>query len=100
MGTSRDALFILEHKRIIVRGQVQGIGIRLWLRNVANTLNLFGSCRLLPDNTLEVHVQGERSLVKQFVVACKRGPSGAQIDGIELTDLPIDRHLGAFTVER
>jgi acylphosphatase len=100
MERAPNALYILEHRQVIIRGQVQGIGIRLWLRNVANSLNLFGSCRLLPDGTLQVHVQGERNLVKQFIIACKRGPSDARIDGIEVTSLPLDRHLGAFVVER
>lgn len=100
MGNPQNAIYITEHRQIIIRGQVQGIGIRLWLRNVANSLNLYGSCRLLPDGTLQVRVQGERSLVKQFIIACKRGPSDARIDGIEISELPIDHRLGAFYVER
>lgn len=100
MERAANALYILEHRQIIIRGQVQGIGIRLWLRNVANSLNLFGSCRLLPDGTLQVRVQGERSLVKQFIIACKRGPADARIDSIEVSSLPLDPRLGAFLVER
>ncbi|WP_322819595.1 acylphosphatase [Tepidiforma sp.] len=93
-------LYTQEHRQIIIRGQVQGIGIRLWLRNVANSLALYGSCRLQPDGTLLVHVQGERNLVKQFIIACKRGPSDARIDSVEISTLPLDPRLGAFLVER
>jgi acylphosphatase len=100
MERASHALYVAEHRQIIIRGQVQGIGIRLWLRNVANSLNLFGSCRLLPDGTLLVHVQGDRNLVKQFILACKRGPSDARIESIEVSSLPLDPRLGAFIVER
>jgi acylphosphatase len=100
MEHASHPVYVTEHRQVIIRGQVQGVGIRLWLRNVANSLNLYGSCRLLPDGTLQVHVQGERSLVKQFIIACKRGPADAQIDGIDIVNLPIDPRLGAFHVER
>lgn len=93
-------LYTQEHRQIIIRGQVQGVGIRLWLRNVANSLNLYGSCRLQHDGTLLVHVQGERNLVKQFIIACKRGPSDARVDSVEISTLTLDPRLGAFIVER
>jgi acylphosphatase len=67
---------------------------------VANTLALSGSCRQLPDGSCEAIVQGNRSLVKQFVVACKRGPSEASVDHIVTELLPIDPRIGGFHVER
>jgi len=67
-------LYVPHRRRVVIYGQVQGIGFRLWLRNVANTLALVGSCRLLEDGTCEAIVQGDKTLLKQFVVACKRGP--------------------------
>ena len=48
----------------------------------------------------EAIVQGEKSLVKQFVVACKRGPTEASVDRIETEPLTVDPRLGGFHVER
>ncbi len=93
-------VFVPERHRIIIHGKVAGVGFRLWLRNVANTLNLVGSCRQLDDGTCEAIVQGERSLVKQFIVACKRGPSEATVERIELETMPVDPRIGGFYVER
>jgi acylphosphatase len=93
-------VYVPERQRIIIHGKVQGVGFRLWLRNVANTLALAGSCRQLDDGTCEAIVQGERSLVKQFVVACKRGPSEATVERIETQPMPVDPRLGGFYVER
>lgn len=97
---ANSAIYMPERRRIVIRGKVQGLGFRLWLRNVAQSLSLVGSCRLLDDGTVETHVQGDRQLVKQFVIACKRGPVEAEIDGVEVTVLPVDPRLGVFHVER
>jgi acylphosphatase len=97
---AKSAIYIPERRRIVIRGKVQGVGFRLWLRNVAQSLNLVGSCRLLDDGTVEAEAQGDRQLVKQFVIACKRGPAEADIEGIEVTPLPVDPRLGVFHVER
>ena len=93
-------VYLPERQRIIIHGRVEGVGFRLWLRNVASTLNLAGSCKQLPDGTCEAIIQGEKQLVKQFVVACKRGPSEASVDHIETETMPVDPRLGGFYVER
>jgi len=93
-------MYVPECHRIVIHGKVQGVGFRLWLRNVANSLNLAGSCRQLPDGNCEAIVQGERSLVKQFIVACKRGPAEATVERIEVSPQPVDPKLGGFHVER
>lgn len=98
-GMANFAVYVPERRRIVIHGQVQGVGFRLWLKNVAQSLNLVGSCRLLEDETCETIVQGDRSLVKQFVVACKRGPSEAQIERIEQEPMPVDPKLAFFYVE-
>jgi len=92
--------YVAERRRIVIQGKVDGMGFLLWLRNVANSLSLVGSCRLLEDGACEAIVQGERSLVKQFVVACKRGPKEATVDSIESSLLPVDPRIGGFYVER
>lgn len=96
----KSALYFPERQRIVIRGQVQGVGFRLWLRNVAQSLSLVGNCRLRDDGAVEAEVQGDRQLVKQFVIACKRGPSEATVDGIDVSTLPIDPRVGFFHVER
>ena len=65
-------VYIPERHRIVIHGKVQGVGFRLWLRNVASSLSLVGSCRQLPDGACEAIVQGEKTLLKQFVAAAPR----------------------------
>ncbi len=93
-------LLIRERRRVVVQGKVQGIGFLLWVRNVATSLELAGSVRALPDGSCEVIVQGERTLLKQFAVAMKRGPSEARVDGITQETQPVDPQLASFVVHR
>jgi len=93
-------LYVPQQQRVLIFGKVQGVGFRLWIRNVANTLSLVGSCKQLPDGSCEAIVQGEKNLVKQFVVACKRGPAEATVERVEVSAMPVDTSLGRFDVER
>lgn len=95
-----DKLAIRERRRIIVSGKVQGVAFMLWVRNVANSLELVGSVSNRADGSCEVIVQGERSLIKQFAVAMKRGPAEARVDGIEQEYQPLDPKLATFVVTR
>lgn len=93
-------LYVPRRQRVVIHGNVQGVGFRLWIRNVADTLALVGTCRQLPDGTCEVVVQGEKNLLKQFVVACKRGPSEAFVERVEVSTMPVDQSLERFEVAR
>ena len=92
------AILIRDRRRIIITGKVQGVAFRAWLISVANSLELSGEARQLPDGRCEVAIQGERTLVKQFVVACKRGPSGAVVESIEVIEEKLDPECFGFQV--
>ncbi|MBA4181635.1 MAG: acylphosphatase [Anaerolinea sp.] len=94
------SLAIRDRRRIIISGQVQGVAFRLWLTSVAHSLELSGEVQHWEDGRCEVVVQGERSLVKQFIVACKRGPSGATVQSIEVTEEKVDPACIGFHVQR
>ena len=93
-------LLILEQRRIVISGKVQGVSFILWVRNVAHSLELAGSVRSLPDGSCEVIIKGDRLLVKQFLVACKRGPAEATVEAIEHESTPVDMKLVGFVVHR
>jgi acylphosphatase len=79
---------------------VQGAGFLVWVRNVATSLELTGSVRLLPDGRCEAIVQGNRQLVKQFGIACKRGPGEVAIGSVEQETEPLDLTSASFVVHR
>lgn len=50
-----------------VRGRVQGVGFRWWVRSLAMELGLDGFARNLPDGRVEVMAQGPRSVCEQLL---------------------------------
>lgn len=62
-----------------VRGEVQGVGFRWWVRSRALALGLAGSVSNLPDGRVEVVAQGARYCCDELL---------AQLDGAGVADRP------------
>lgn len=71
---------------VIIRGRVQGVGYRFWTRGEAERLGLAGYVRNRPDGTVEAVFSGPAEAVTAMVAACRRGPSGARVTDVEVTD--------------
>ena len=91
---------IVDRRRIVISGKVQGIAFGVWLKSVAESLEVTGRMRNLPDGSCEVSVPGERSLVKQFVVACKRVPNPGTVERTEILEEPLDAKSVGFLLAR
>lgn len=60
-----------------VSGQVQGVGLRWWVRNKAGELGLRGSASNLDDGRVEVIVEGAGANCERFLAALRApGPPG------------------------
>lgn len=74
-------------KRVIVTGRVQGVFFRDSCRQEASRLGVAGSARNLPDGTVEVIAEGEDEAVIALINWCKEGPSYADVDSVEASDV-------------
>ena len=91
---------------------VKGIGVRTALRALTAPVGQIADAIERKDTRFLVGLQGigKRTAeliiaelggnVKQFVIACKRGPAEAVIEGIDVTPMPVDARIGVFYVER
>jgi acylphosphatase len=70
-------------KRIIIAGQVQGVGYRQWLVIEARAAGLAGWVRNRVDGTVEALIAGEADAVEDLVRRCRRGPRMAVVVSIE-----------------
>ena len=77
-------------KRLILRGEVQGVGFRAWLVAQAERLGLDGWVRNRPDGAVEALLAGETDAVEELARLCRRGPPLAVVVSIveELTEPP------------
>lgn len=66
-----------------VRGDVQGVGYRVFARREASALGLRGYTRNLPDRSVEVVAEGNAQTLRQFVGALERGPAAAVVEAVE-----------------
>jgi acylphosphatase len=71
--------------RVLVRGRVQGVFFRAEARARAESLDLAGSVRNLPDGAVEAVFEGDPERVESMVDWCRRGPEGASVEGVEVS---------------
>ena len=76
---------VAAHKAIhvIVRGRVQGVGFRAFVEHQALSRGIEGWVRNRRDGTVEAVFAGDEDTVEAMLRACRRGPSGAKVEGIE-----------------
>jgi len=80
----------------VVRGRVQGVGFRMFVRHEALRLGLCGYTRNLPDGTVEVVATGKVPDLERFVARLRAGPPGARVDAVEIhpdPGLPVSSHF-------
>jgi acylphosphatase len=70
--------------RLVIRGVVQGVGFRYFVRRAAEALGLAGYVRNRPDGTVEVVVEGDRPAVTAFIDEIRIGPRHAAVERVDL----------------
>lgn len=75
-------------RRAIVSGRVQGVGFRWSTAREAQRLGVSGAVRNLDDGTVEVVAEGEPAEVRALLDWLERGPAGARVDAVRVSDQP------------
>ena len=73
--------------RMVVRGRVQGVGFRWFVREAARAAGLAGRVRNNADGSVEVIAQGSSAALARLRAAVRQGPPGARVDDIEESQL-------------
>jgi len=69
--------------RAMVRGRVQDVGFRDYVRGRARRLMLGGFVQNRADGSVYVVATGERAALEQLLVDLRRGPSQAHVSTVE-----------------
>ena len=67
-----------------IGGSVQGVGFRYEARDRARSLGLSGFVTNLADGGVEAAFEGPEERVESMIEWCRRGPSGARVDGVQV----------------
>jgi acylphosphatase len=70
-------------RHVLIRGRVQGVGYRAWAEYTALARGLEGFVRNRRDGSVEAVFAGPSDAVAAMIEACRRGPPGAGVDGID-----------------
>ncbi len=67
-----------------VRGRVQGVGFRVYVRGRARRLMLGGFVENRTDGSVYVVATGEHAALEQLLSDLQRGPSQAQVKAVDV----------------
>jgi acylphosphatase len=71
-----------------VKGRVQGVGFREFIRTIAQRLGIAGWVRNRDDGCVELAASGNASQIETLLAAVRRGPAGGNVQ--EVRALPVD----------
>ena len=74
-------------RRLLVSGDVQGVGFRAGCRDAALEFGVLGTVRNRSDGRVEVVGRGSRQDVGRLVDWCRHGPSGAEVNDLDIEEL-------------
>jgi len=83
---------------ILVRGYVQGVGFRYFVYRRATMFGLTGYVRNTWEGDVEIEVEGERSLIEEFIKEVKVGPRSAEVTDLKITWLEFQNRFRSFEV--
>ncbi|MEJ1921052.1 acylphosphatase [Microbacterium sp. KHB019] len=71
--------------RVVVRGRVQGVGFRWFVRDAATAHAVTGWVRNLRDGAVEAELHGPDAAVQDVLEAIAHGPAGSHVDEVALS---------------
>ncbi len=81
-----------------VKGAVQGVGFRFFVRRMAWNLGLVGYVRNLADGSVELEAEGQPSGVSALVDVVGQGPPGARVRDTTTGSRPVQRSETEFEI--
>ncbi len=77
-----------------ITGKVQNVGFRYYTRKKAQSLNLTGFVRNLPDGSVYAEASGPKNDMDVFIDYCRKGPDWSIVDSIVIQDIPLQEFDG------
>jgi len=73
-------------KHLVISGRVQGVGFRYSMSEEAERLGVTGWVRNRRDGTVEAVVDGAPDAVEGMLAWARRGPRGASVTDVQVTE--------------
>ncbi|MCB0271427.1 MAG: acylphosphatase [Bdellovibrionales bacterium] len=84
--------------RLLISGRVQGVFYRQSAKRSAESLNLQGFVRNLPNGCVELIAQGEKEQLQAMIQWCQQGPPMASVEKVDLQWIDEQQHFQTFEI--
>jgi acylphosphatase len=84
----------------VIDGTVQGVGFRMFVQDVANTLGLTGWVRNTYDGLVEVLAEGSYGQLERLVDRLRTGPRSAFVTEVKKEWQPATGEFSSFSIGR
>lgn len=91
---------MIAQAHVFVKGRVQGIFFRAFVRQQAQALGLSGWVRNLPDGRVEAVLVGEKEKIKRVIKKCRQGPPLARVSEVEVAWSEPKEFFSGFEIRR
>ena len=88
---------MIEAIHIIVHGRVQGVWFRAGTKERADELGLFGRVKNKSEGTVEIHAEGEKLQLEDFILWCRKGTPAANVTSLNLNPTSL-QNLRSFEI--
>jgi acylphosphatase len=73
--------------KLLISGNVQGVGFRAFVRRNALKLGVEGYVKNLSDGKVETVLQGQDKNVDEMIEICKKGPFGSNVQDVVIKEI-------------
>ena len=77
-----DSEVPVEGVRLVIKGNVQGVGFRGWLKLMAIRHSVSGWVKNLPDGSVEAVLEGSPAGISALEKLCHKGPDAATVESV------------------
>ncbi|SNU97331.1 Acylphosphatase [Megamonas hypermegale] len=88
----------VKRYKAILTGRVQGVGLRFFTMENASKLGLTGWVKNMADGTVHLEVQGEDSVITEFVNIIKKGNFIINVETFDAEEIPVIEEEKAFII--
>jgi len=84
--------------KLTVKGYVQGVGYRYFCHRKAAEYEIFGYAKNSADGSVELDIEGEKSLIAEFIKDLKIGPMNASVKAVITEEFPYENIYTEFKI--
>ena len=90
---------MIDVAHITVYGRVQGVWFRAGTKEKAEELGLTGWVKYRPDGNVEIHAQGEKAQLENFISWCHQGTPAAKVTSLDIDRSKAKQEFTSFDID-